>query len=94
MSVLLLRQKKKVTHPAPVFRGGVSSSGPEAVSVVGKAEVLHDSDEGMNLASTRAVTPAVATPCSYSSPNDLIQVRFVSSLLCGVPLPRMSLSDI
>ena len=72
----------------------MSSSGPEAVSVVGKAEVLHDSDEGMNLASTRAVTPAVAPPCSYSSPNDLIQVRFVSSLLCGVPLPRMSPTDI
>lgn len=44
---ILCRKKKKVTHPAPVFRGGVSSSGPEAVSVVGKAEVLHDSDEGM-----------------------------------------------
>ena len=54
--ILCRRRKAHVTHPAPAPSPGpgaarVSASGPTAVVIGGKAELLYDGDEGMILGS-------------------------------------------
>lgn len=55
--IMCRRRKAHVTHPAPAPSPGppgaarVSASGPTAVVIGGKAELLYDGDEGMILGS-------------------------------------------
>ena len=51
--IMCRKRKAHVTHPAPASTPApkVSSSGPTAVVIGGKAELLYDGDEGMILGS-------------------------------------------
>lgn len=51
--IMCRKRKAHVTHPAPAPPPGarVSASGPTAVVIGGKAELLYDGDEGMILGS-------------------------------------------